>query len=417
MSHCHHRETCRLCESSNVEVAVPIAASPIADAYLPEARKGESVELYPLDLYLCRDCGHVQLLDVVDPEVLFGDYIYTTSISKGLVRHFEEYAGVMVERFGLPEGAFVFEIGSNDGTLLRYFKERGMRVLGVDPASAIAETATAGGIPTIPAFFGRDTAEKILAEHGRPKLVAANNVFAHADNLGEMAAAIAGLLDDDGVFVFEVSYLLDILENKLFDTVYHEHVCYHSIRPLDLFLQRHGLKLFDVERIGSKGGSIRCHAQLAGGPHEVKPVVAEMLAHEAAIGLGQPAIFADYTRELEGIKGQLHKLLDGLKADGGRLAGFGASTTVTTLLHHLGLAGYFEFLADDNENRHGLVSPGLHLPVVHPKRLIEDGVTHVVILAWQYATPIIRNHPEFTDAGGKFIVPLPAPQIVEELPA
>lgn len=413
MKNCHHRDTCRLCESAEVELAVPIAASPIADAYLPPERADESTERYPLDLYLCRACGHAQLLDVVDPNVLFGDYIYTTSISKGLVKHFEEYAALMKERFQLPADALVFEIGSNDGTLLRFFKDLGLEVLGVDPARSIAEAASASGIPTLPEFFGVPLARKIRAENGPPKLIAANNVFAHSDNLPEMADAIAELMADDGVFVFEVSYLQDIIDNKLFDTVYHEHLCYHSIKPLDSFLRKHGLQLLDIERIGSKGGSIRCYAQLADGPRATEAIVGEMLEAEAKIGLDQPEIFKRFTDELEGIKASLQEMLGRLKREGKRIAGFGASTTVTTLLFQFDIAQYLEFLVDDNRDRHGLRSPGYHLPVVHPERLLADKIDYAVILAWQYAAPIMKNHPEFTDAGGKFIIPMIQPRIVE----
>ena len=250
-----------MCESRRLELALPIRASPIGDAYVPATRLGRGQEIYPLDLYLCLDCGHVQNLDIVDPEILFRDYLFLTSASQGLVEHFRRYAGDVTSRFGLRSGSLIVEIGSNDGSLLRFFRDGGMRVLGVDPAREIARQATKAGVPTLPEFFTSAMAPSIRAEHGPAAVVAANNVFAHADDLADIVKGVRELLADDGVFVFEVSYLADIVDKFLFDTVYHEHVSYHSISPLARFFERLSMQLFDVRRIDSKGGSIRGFAQ------------------------------------------------------------------------------------------------------------------------------------------------------------
>ncbi len=409
---CTKRTTCRLCESRDLELVVPIKATPVADAYMPrEAIPGED-PVFALDLYQCRNCGHAQILDVVDPAHLFRDYIYSTSISLGLVEHFRRYAAEMVSRFGFRAGALAVDIGSNDGTLLRFLKEAGLNVCGIDPARQIAEKATASGIPTLPEFLTLPIAEQLVMTYGQADLVTANNVFAHSDNLGEMADCVAKLLAPNGVFIFEVSYLLDIVDAYLFDTVYHEHLCYHSVQPLAHFFDRHGLELFDVQRITNKGGSIRGFVQKKGGGKTVSTECSRLLALEAERKLNEPSTLRAYAARIEQKKRDVTELLRGLKNSGKKIAGFGASATVTTLLYNFELAPWIEFLVDDNVSRHGLFSPGHHLPVLSPSQLYQQNIDVVLILAWQYATPIMKKHQAFLEKGGVFVLPLIEPRIV-----
>src|SRR5712691_7734757 len=260
-----HRSTCRLCESRALDLAFKLNPSPPVDSYVTQSQLREEQECFPMDLYLCRSCGHAQLLDVVSPALLFGNYIYTTTSAPGLVEYFQDYAQKVCARLQPRRGSLVVDIGSNDGTLLAFFKERGLTVLGVDPATDIAMAATQRGMETLPEFFDSRVAGDILRSRGVAAIVTANNVFAHADNLGDMADGIRTLLSPDGVFVFEVSYLLDMLNNMVFDFIYHEHLSHHSVKPLKRFLRQHELHLFGVERTPSKGGTIRCFAQLVGG--------------------------------------------------------------------------------------------------------------------------------------------------------
>jgi hypothetical protein len=386
--------------------------SPIADAYVPASRLHERQELYPLDLHLCLECGHVQLLEVVPPEVLFGDYIYTTGISPGLVEHFRYYAQEALRRFAPPAGSLAVDIGSNDGTLLRFLQAGGLRVLGVDPAVQIARRATESGIETVASFFTSDLARQLKRHHGPAALVTANNVFAHADGLPDMADGVRELLAASGVFIFEVSYLADIVEKLLFDTVYHEHLCYHSVAPLDVFLARHGLELFDVQRLPSKGGSIRCFVQLAGGKHRRTSAVSDLLAFEVQLGLAAPQVFQQFTARLQTIKQELLSLVRKLHGQGQTIAGYGASATVTTLMSYFGLWPYLGYLVDDNPARHGLFSPVYHLPVHPPQTLYEQKPDCVLILAWQYAEPILKKNVRYVEQGGRFIRPLPTVQVI-----
>jgi SAM-dependent methyltransferase len=393
-------------------LALPIAASPIGDQYVPADRLAITQPTYPLDLFLCDACGHLQLLDVIRPEVLFGDYTFVTASSPGLVEHFRRHTEEVIYRTALATAGLVVEIGSNDGSLLRFYEARGFRTLGVDPATGIAAKASASGIETLPCFFTRNVAEKILRERGAATLVEANNVYAHVDDIAGLTDAVRLILAPDGVFVFEVSYLVDTIQKKLFDTVYHEHLSYHSLAPLVRFFAEHGLDLFDVERISTKGGSIRGFVQHRNGPRPRAVAVDALLGLEDSLGMARVETFRAFADELTAVKNRLHETLGPVRTAGGEVAGFGASVTVTTLLHHFALGNVVDYLVDDNPAKHGLFSPGLHLPVYPPQVIHDRRPPAVVILAWQYAESIMKKHASYLDNGGQFVVPLPLVRVL-----
>ncbi len=410
----YHRTTCRLCNSSRLELVVPYPPTPIADAYVSASRCEETQELFPLDLYLCTECGHVQLCDVVNPTSLFSDYTYETSVSLGLVEHFKQYADDIMAYASPPEHSLVVEIGSNDGTLLRFFKNHGLKALGVDPATAIARKATGTGIETIPSFFTGQLAQEIKEQRGCATIVAANNVFAHADNIGDMAGGISTLLDRNGIFCFELSYLPDTVEKKLFDTVYHEHLCYFCVKPLQTFLRKHGLELIDFIRIPTKGGSFRGIAQRTDGSRSRMPSVERQIRFEETAGYDKARTFRDFAAELQRARKELTGLLADLKKQGKKIAGYGASATVTTLMYYFGLDEYVDFIVDDNPLKHDTFSPGYHIPVFPSQALYEREPDYVIILAWNYAQPIMRRHQRYMENGGRFVLPLPQ---LETVPA
>lgn len=402
------RKVCRMCESSNLTMVLPIKATPIADAYLSVENINSEQPLIPLDLYQCSNCGHAQNLDIVDPSVLFRDYIFMTSGSKGLIKHFESYADEINNKFHPNPGSLVVEIGSNDGTLLKNFQKLGLCTVGIDPADNIAKKANDDGITTINNFFNLETAKNIKAKYGPAKLVLANNVFAHSDNLKSMVEGISQLLDFDGVFVFEVSYLLDIIDNCLFDTIYHEHLSYHSVKPLKMFFARFGLELFDVEKIGSKGGSIRGFVKKSGGVYPVSSIVDKMILNEDLRGLHGPAIFSQYADYIRSRKKDLTNAMELFRRKSKTIVGYGASTTVTTLMYHFEANKLIDYLIDDNDKKHGMYSPGDHLEVRPSSILYGDNKPDVVVIfAWQYADIIISKHGEYIKNGGVFVVPLP----------
>jgi hypothetical protein len=411
-SNCHRRSDCRLCGSEELELVLGLAATPPANAFVPADRLDEEQERFPLDVFQCRDCGHVQLLDVVDPEILFADYVYVSGTSPVFVKHFEDYAAKVMADYAPPAGALAFDIGSNDGTLLGFFQKGGLKALGVDPARAIAADATARGIETLNAFFDRPLAEKIRSERGPAHVITANNVFAHADDLGGIADGIAELLHDDGVFVFEVSYLLDVYEGTLFDTIYHEHVAYHTVEPLTGFFRRHGLELVAAERIGTHGGSLRGYVRKAG-RGKVDASVGELIALEQAAGLNDPATLKAFGAKIEAVGAELRRIIGEAREQGRRIAAFGAPAKATTLMYQFGLeAADIEFIIDDSPLKQGRYSPGKHIPVLPATAIAEKKPDDLVILAWNFADSIMDKHRAFCEEGGRFIVPLPSIRVV-----
>lgn len=408
----YRRETCRLCGSHNLDVALPLTPTPLADAYVQMEQNDVEQEVYPLDLYLCRDCGFSQLCDVIRADSIYVDYIYETKSSLGLVDHFRHYADAVLKRISPPPTALVIDIGSNDGSLLQSFREQGMTVLGVDPAREIAYDATVAGVETLPEFFTADLSRKIRQERGAASIITANNIYANVDQLDEFTDGIRSLLRPDGVFIFESYYLADVIENMVFDFIYHEHLSSFSVNPLIGFFRRHGMELIDVERIATKGGSLRYTVQLADGPRPIAASVGELSAEETRRGLGKLETFERFAVSIDAAKGRLIALLDKIKSAGGTIAGYGASATSTSLIYHFGLGNFLSYLVDEYSRKQNVLSPGLHLPVLAPQTLIDRKTDYAVILAWRYFDPIVAKNRAFLDGGGHFIVPLPTLHLI-----
>ena len=402
------RSSCRLCGARRLALAFSLAATPPANAFVPAARVGVRQPCFPLDLFFCHECTHLQLLDVVDPRTLYEDYVYVSGTSRQFVRHFAGYADSLWSYAGARAGDLVVEIGSNDGTLLQAFGKLGARVLGIDPARAIAEAATRAGIETLPEFFSPQLGARLRAERGPAKIVAANNVFAHIDELGEVLDGVGALLAPGGVLAFEVSYLADVIRHTLFDTIYHEHLDYHAVRPLVPFLRSRGFELVEAVRVDTHGGSLRAVARRAAEAPAVGASVAAALADERALGLERIETYAQFAARVERLGAELRELLRGLKAQGRRIAGFGAPAKATTLMYHFGIGPeVVEFIVDDSPLKQGLFTPGMHIPVFPAAALAERRPDYLLILAWNFAGPIIEKHADFRARGGRFIVPLP----------
>ena len=408
------KDTCRLCQSKALEFLFALAPTPPANEFLRAVPADGAQDHFPLDVHQCRDCGHVQLIHCVDPERLFRDYVYVSGTSQVFVKHFEDYAAEVIRYVPLKAGDRVLDCGSNDGTLLSFFQKAGMQVLGIDPARKIAEEATKRGIPTWPEFFDSALAKRIRSEFGAVKVVTANNMFAHADGLPDILDGMASLLDPQGIFVFEVSYLLDVIERNLFDTIYHEHLSYHSVKPLASFMRRHGLDLVRVQRVESHGGSIRCYAAPAGS-RAIDSSVAELMAREEKAGLYDTATYTAYLDRINALGAELRGLIAKLRAGGAKVAGFGAPAKATTLMYQFGLTAQdLDFIIDDSPLKQGLFSPGRFVPVIDSSVLADPARRPevLVILAWNFAQPIIKKHEPYRLAGGKFIVPIPRVELV-----
>lgn len=407
----YRRVTCRLCDSAKVVSAVKFEPTPIGSIYLTR-NKLQVQESYPFDLCLCEDCGCIQLLDVISPEVIYGNYVYQTSISLGLPEHFCRYAEEALAAVAPKPDSLIIDIGSNDGTLLRCFQERRMKVLGIDPASVAVKTARSRGIETVQSYFDRALAKKIRFELGDVAIVTANNVIANIDTLGDFVDGIRDLIDPDGTFMMETGCGTSLLEKRLVDVVYHEHYSYFTVKPLDAFFRRHGMKLIDAYWIPTKGGSIRCFAQSDKSPVAPKPSVQEMIRMEESKGIGTMGPCRKMSAFIKERKENLVALLDGFRSQGKTIAGYGATVGVTTLLYLFDLNKRLDYLVDDDPARIGCFSPGYHIPVYSSVVLNEMKPDYVLILAWRYTDPIIKRHTEYVRGGGQFIAPLPELKIL-----
>jgi SAM-dependent methyltransferase len=403
------RPDCRLCHGTRLELVVALTPTPPANALVPPAEAGTPTASFPLDVFLCRDCGHVQLLEVVAAEDLFCDYRYLTGTSPSLVAYTDRYADEVLAATHVGPGARILEFGSNDGTQLAAFARRGLRPLGVDPAGRPAAIANDRGIPTLLGFFGPQLRDQ-LVDRGPFDLVVANNVLAHIDDLDSVVDLVAEVLAPDGTFVFDVGYLGDVIAHTLFDVIYHEHLDYHGLEPLLPFFERHGLSVVDVERSPMQGGSIRVYVRYPGAA--ASTTVRDLVAEERVRGLNDPAVFARFSTRIGRLRAGLRDVVLPLVASGAPIWGYGAAAKATTLLYHFGMGEIIERVVDDNPAKQGLLTPGHHIPVVHPRELYTVKPDHVLVFAWNYLDYLCQEHRAYLDGGGELIVPLPELSII-----
>lgn len=407
-----HRNTCRLCDSPNVELVVELEPIPLSEAYSTDREKARSAPRFPVDVYMCADCGHVQQLDVIDSEALWDSYTYYSGEAKGMPEHFAQMADRFLAQANPPAGSLVFDIGSNDGSLLKPFKEKGYRILGIDPAKGVVQRANDDGIPTICDFMSVDVARKVRAEHGPANIITAFNVFAHADNLGEMVDSIRELLADDGLFFFEAQYLMDIVDGVLIATIFHEHMSHHSVKPLVSFLDRHGLELIAAERAPIQHGSLIGTVQLKGGSRSVGPSVQALMDLEAERELGELSTFHAFNERVKGLRAKTAQLVGEWKAADKTIAGYGAARSGPTLIAQMGLKGKIDYIVDDHPQKVGKYETGDGIEVLPTATLLERQPDYVVILAWVHSRKIIENNQEYLDRGGHFVVLCPETRVV-----
>ncbi len=407
-----HRETCRLCGSPNVELVLKLEPIPLSENYGDDPETAARAQRYPVDLYMCADCGHVHQLDVIDSTMLWENYTYYSGDAKGMPEHFEEVAAKIRARYEPPEGSLVVDIGSNDGSLLKPFKRSGHRVLGVDPAKEIARLATESGIETVPALMSLDLAGRIREEHGPAQVVCMFNAFAHADDLGEIADSIRTLLAPDGVFVFEAQYLLDVIDNMLIATIFHEHMSHHSVKPLTRFLDRHGLELIDVERYPIQHGSIVGTVQLKGANRPVASSVHQILALEEARRLDELDTLRAFAARLGRLRERTSGLATAWKRQGLSVAGYGAARSGPTLISQLGLTGAIDYIVDDHPQKVHRYSAGDGIRIEPTAELTRRMPAYTVILAWVHSERIIESNREYLEKGGRFVVLCPETRVV-----
>ncbi|GLW74443.1 SAM-dependent methyltransferase [Kitasatospora phosalacinea] len=355
----------------------------------------------------------MSLTHVVDPEVLYRTYPYTTSDSEMMTKHMQRVVEICGDRFGVTAGSFVVEIGSNTGSQLKAFQKAGIRTLGIDPALNIVEVARRRGVETLPDFFSVETAASVKEKYGAPRLILGRHVFAHIDDISGVVEGVRSMLDPDGLFAIEVPYVVDMLQRNEFDTIYHEHLSYFGVGTLATLFERHGLKIVDVERLPVHGGSILVFAGLADGTWATRPIVEELIAGERAFGLDKDGTYEQFALNFASIKEELVSLIRGLRADGKRIVGYGAPAKGNTLLNACGLGlDDLEFCSDTTEFKQGKVLPGTHIPVRAPSEVAVDEVDYYLLLAWNYSEEILKKEQAFLAKGGRFILPNPTPSVV-----
>ncbi len=405
---------CLICGSKELTNYLSLGNAAPANSYLTKPQLKQTEFKAPLKVYFCHNCHLAQLLHIVDRAYIYRHYDYFSSTSPMLVRHFEEYAGEVFKRFPQQSKQLTIDIGSNDGVLLKPFKKLGARVLGIDPAENIAKIANSNGIETIADFFSRKKVPELIKKYGKAGIITSNNTLAHTDALHDIFQGVKELLDNNGIFVFEVQYLADLLAHNEFDNTYHEHICFHAVSPLLYLLKMHSMKMIEVIHTDTHGGGIIVFAAHSSSPFPIDKSVGNFLENEKMLGLNKLAAYKKFAARPPLVKKKLTKMLLDLKKKGKKVTAYGASAKATTLLQYCNIgADVIDYITDSAPSKIGKFTPGTHIPILPEDTLKKRTPDYILITAWNYAKHIMeKKEPWFKEAGGKFIIPIPEPKIV-----
>lgn len=406
---------CRFCAAPLAEVVVDLGSSPLANSLLDADKLQQMEPTFPLCVYLCTKCLLVQLPAVESPEAIFSDYVYFSSFSDSWLAHARSYVEAMIERFGISSAQQVIEIASNDGYLLRFFHQRGVPVLGIEPAANVAAAAEAEGIPTLVKFFGSATARELLAQGKQADLLIGNNVLAHVPELNDFIVGLKTLLAPCGTLTMEFPHLLRLVEGNQFDTIYHEHFSYFSLLAVRRIFAAHGLEIFDVEELSTHGGSLRIYARHQDATsHPVGPRVDELEEREKSAGMTELAWYRSFGERVRETKRKLLEFLIGEKRAGRQIIGYGAPAKGNTLLNYCGVrTDFIDYTVDKSPHKQDKWLPGVRIPIHGPERIRETRPDWVLILPWNLREEIMAQVADLRSWGGKFVVAIPEVQVFE----
>jgi SAM-dependent methyltransferase len=405
---------CRFCHAPLRQTLVDLGMSPLCESYVSLENLNRMESFYPLHVRVCEKCFLAQLEEFVSPEHIFTEYAYFSSFSDTWLKHAADYVDMIVKRLNLSNGSLALELASNDGYLLRNFVKKGIPALGVEPAANVAKVAVEKGVPTLVAFFGRKTAEKLVADGRRADLVIGNNVLAQVPDLNDFVAGIRIVLKPQGVATLEFPHLVKLMEENQFDTIYHEHFSYFSLISVEKIFAAHELTLFDVEEIPTHGGSIRIYARHAG--DDSKPVstrLVDLRNRELAAGLDRMSTYSSFAEQVKATKRNLLDFLIEARRSGKKIAGYGAPGKGNTLLNYCGIrTDFLDFTVDRNPYKQGKFLPGTHIPIFPVEKIDETKPDYLLILPWNFKDEIIKQMARIRGWGGKFVVPIPGVQVI-----
>ena len=410
-----HRAThCRLCAKPLQHSFVDLGMSPLCESFL----KGEQLDAmepyFPLHVQVCEQCFLVQLREYVSPEHIFREYAYFSSYSTSWVEHARRYCEMIAKRLSLGEDSLAVELASNDGYLLQHFAPLGVPVLGIEPARNVASVAIGKGVETVTEFFGVDLAERLASQGRKADLIIGNNVLAQVPDLNDFVGGMRVMLKPEGVITLEFPHLERLMAENQFDTIYHEHFSYFSLITIGHLAARHGLKVVDVEELTTHGGSLRVYLAHETSAREASPAVGALLAREEALGFSDIAAYASFQEQVRRTKHKLLAFLIAAKAEGKTIAGYGAPGKGNTLLNYCGIGtDFLDFTVDRNPYKHGLFTPGMHIPILPPEAIDRLKPDYVLILPWNLKAEITQQMRHIGRWGGKFIVPIPEVTIIE----
>jgi len=406
---------CRICYSNDLTKFLDLGFTPPADGFLSLEKLKEPEVYYPLEVFICNNCSLVQLGYVVLPEILFNEtYPYESSMTNRGVTHFHSLAEEAASKFELKPEDLVVDIGSNVGVLLQGFKKQGsINVLGIEPVKTLCEIARNNDIRTLNAFFSEEIATKIVKEMGKSKVVTGTNVVAHINDHYSLVRALDTLLDESGVFIFEAPYLIDLIENLEYDTIYHEHLSYLSVKPMNTLFRKFGMEIFDIEKMDIHGGSLRYFVSRKN-KYAVSSNVNKFLELEKTKKVYEQETLTNFAKSVQNNREELTWLLKSMKHDGKRIVGVSASAKGMTLLNYCRIGPEtLDFITEKSNLKIGKYTPGTHIPIVPDSELIEKMPDYALLLAWNFADEIMKNLKDYKDAGGKFIIPIPKPHIID----